>query len=117
MLLFFLIPGHHLRASVLLISQQLFVSNPYFRQISNNATYVVVFASPRNRASVGYLARQIEPSAFRSGFIIEAYSNCSRQQYGYLVLDFSQNVSELVRVRTNVWPTGEQPLTVFIRKQ
>jgi len=71
--------------SVILISQNLFHQGRGQRDISLNASYIVVFKNPRDRAQIRHLARQVYPDYPK--FLEEAYYDATSRPHGYLLLD------------------------------
>ena len=94
--------SHHRNLSCIYITQNLFAKNKYATTISRNSSYLIVMSSPRDRAQISYLARQIYPS--QSKFLIEAYRSATEQPHGYLLMDFRQSTPEKFRVRTKILP-------------
>jgi hypothetical protein len=66
----------------------------------------------RDRAQIGHLGRQMFPN--RSQTLVQAYEDATREPYGYLMLDFTHDVPDLLRMRTNIFP-GETT-TVYVPK-
>ena len=58
----FMVLSHHKNLNVILIVQNLFTKNPFYREISLNSTYHVLFKNPRDQRSIGILAQQFSPS-------------------------------------------------------
>jgi hypothetical protein len=53
--------SHHRNISVILITQNLFHRGRYCRDISLNATYLVLLKNVRDKTQFAYLARQMYP--------------------------------------------------------
>jgi hypothetical protein len=102
--------SHHRNISVILITQNLFHQGKYCRDISLNAKYLVVFKNVRDKNQVAHLTRQIYPENWKSLF--EAYLNATERPHGYLLFDLCQETNDLLRFRTNVFPT-ELPTIVY----
>jgi hypothetical protein len=102
--------SHHRNISVILITQNLFHQGRYCRDISLNAKYLVVFKNVRDKNQVAYLARQIYPENWKSLF--EAYLDATERPHGYLLFDLCQETNDILRFRTNIFPT-ELPTIVY----
>ena len=53
--------AHHRTLSVIFTTQNIFDKNKYMRTISLNATYLIMFKSPRDGSQIAYLSRQMRP--------------------------------------------------------
>lgn len=93
---------HHRNISVIYITQNIFHKGRGQRDISLNAHYIIYFKNPRDKAQIGYLARQLCPENVK--FVQEAYTDATSQPYGYLVFDLKQDTPEEYRYRTSVFP-------------
>lgn len=102
--------ARHNSVSVCLMTQNLFAKNKFFRDISLNATYVVLFKNPRDQSTVTNFAKQFRPGQVK--FVNSVYQHVTKQPYSYLFLDLSQEVSEKLRLRTNIFPIAP-PMEVF----
>lgn len=94
--------SHHFSISVILLTQNLFSNNCYFRTISLNAHYIIIFKSPRSQDQIRFLSRQICPTT--SKFFIDSYTDCCREPYSYFLIDLTQNCNEDLRYRTKIFP-------------
>lgn len=93
--------SHHQNASVILISQNLFIDNKNYRSISNNSMYLVLMKNPRNLAVISALSRQICPGQSRE--LVNIYKEATKESYSYLLIDNHQISSDLVRIRSNIF--------------
>ena len=59
----FTVDGRHMNMSLMFLTQRMFVNDEYFRQISQNCDYFVVFKNPRNSSEIRTLAQQITPGS------------------------------------------------------
>lgn len=106
--------SHHRNLSVLLLSQNLFHGGKFYREISLNTNYIVVFKNPRDKAQISHLARQISP--LNTKFIQEAYLDATSAPHGYLLIDLNQSTPENIRIRTCIFPSD--PVNyVYVPKQ
>lgn len=102
--------SHHLNLSVIYITQNLFHKSQ--REISLNASYILVMKSVRDTQQLGVLARQINPH--NSKYIIEAYQDATTNAYGYLLMDMKPTCPDEYRFRTNIFPN--ETLYVYVPK-
>jgi hypothetical protein len=99
--------SHHKNITVILLVQNLFPKSKYMRDISSNATYIILMSNPRETLQVKTLSRQIDGS--NSNFIFNCYKEATKEKpFSYLFLDFDQNTPDELRVRTNIFPDEEQ---------
>jgi len=77
--------SHHRNVSVIFLLQNFFLRNKYMRTISLNAQYIILFNNPRDNSQFVHLAKQLYPR--NSAYAIEAYTDATREPYGYLLLD------------------------------
>ena len=96
---------HHMRTSIVLITQNLFPQGRHARTIALNTWYMVLMKNLRDMSQVNVLGRQIYPGKTK-GFM-EAYQDALT--HGYLVLDMSPHADDRYRLRTRVFP-GEDPI-------
>ncbi|XP_070548904.1 uncharacterized protein [Ptychodera flava] len=68
--------------------------------------------SKKDGTQITHLVKQMYPGHTR--FIQEAFTNASREPYGYLLIDLKPNTPEVLRLRTNIFP-GETAF-VYVRK-
>lgn len=104
---------HHTNSVVILLTQNIFSKNKAFRDISLNASYVMLFKNPRDSSVIVNFARQFSPG--NNGYIVEAYKDATRKAYSYLLFDLHQSTPEEIRVRSNILPT-ELPMCVYQNK-
>ena len=97
----FCIHSHHLKMSVILLVQTLFMPSKEFRTISLNSHYIILMKNVRDRSSITQLARQIFP--YKTRFLTDSYIDATKDSYSHLVLDLRPESSELLRVRGNIF--------------
>lgn len=107
---FFTRSAHHRNISVFLLTQNLFQKGKYSTTILRNASYVILFKSPRDIGQIRAFASQTpNPKA-----LLKSYEHISHKARGYLLVDCTQNINDRFRYRTNILP-GEE-LNVFVPK-
>ena len=107
----FTVTARHSAVSLILLTQNLFMKQPFFRDISLQATYIVLFKNPRDRSAIKYLAQQIMPN--NTQFVLKTFDNALKSAYSYLIIDLHQQTNDNIRYRTNIFP-HEKPLTVYV---
>ena len=58
--------------------------------------------NPRDKAQINALAQQIYPG--KSRFLIEAFEDATKEQYGYIRVDLKQDTPDKYRVQTRIVP-------------
>lgn len=106
----FTVTARHTHVSLVLLTQNLFSKQQYFRDISLQASYFVLFKNPRDNSSIRFLANQMSPNNNR--YVYEAYQHALRRPYSYLLIDLDQKTNDNTRLRTNIFP-NEHPITVY----
>lgn len=105
--------GHHLSVSLCILVQTLFFNaNKFYRSISLQCNYFLLAKNPRNSQQITILASQASPG--NTKFIQEAYADATKKPYGYLFFDFSQNVDDNLRIRTNIFPSDCPQNIVYV---
>jgi len=108
----FTVTARHSSASIIYLTQNLFTKQPYFRDISLQATYLVLFKNPRDKSAIKYLANQLMPVGPQ--FVGEVYEDALREPYSYLLIDLHQQTNDAIRFRTNIFP-HEKPVRVYVK--
>lgn len=96
---------HHRRLSVIFITQNIFPRGSKSRTIALNTYYLVLMKNMRNASQISMLGRQLYPG--RSKLLIDAYTDATKQAFGYLVVDTSPQGNDKYRLRTNIFPEEE----------
>lgn len=107
----FTVTARHSNVSIILITQNLFVKQPYYRDVSLQATYFVLLKNPRDQSAIKYLAQQIAPS--NTTFILDTYKHALQEPFSYLLIDLHQQTNDIIRFRTNIFP-HELPIKVYV---
>lgn len=95
--------SHHLNITLVYINQNMFYQGKCARTISLNCHYLVLFKNPRDFSQIQYLGRQIGLGRT----LVEAYEDCMKEKYNYLVLDLSPHSSSDVKLFAHIFP-GER---------
>ena len=103
--------SHHRNLSVILITQNLFHQGRFCRDISLNAHYIVAFKNVRDKEHFTFLASQLYPED--SVGLYNAYLDATKEPYGYLLLDLTQNKNDGLRFSSHICPDEAHPLVVY----
>ena len=96
----FVVDGRHSNYSMIFTSQRMFVNNEYFRQISNNCDYIVVFKNPRNYSEIRTLAQQLTPMNLD---LLEIYTKATKDPFTYLLINLTQECNEDVKFLSHLF--------------
>lgn len=107
----FTVLAHHWRLSCFYITQNIFSKLPGFREISINATYMILMKNPRERTQMTTLARQLLGSNYM--YLVRAFEECTEKPFSYMLIDNSQSCSDIIRFRSNLLP-NEQPMIAWM---
>ena len=97
---------HHQNFTVIYITQNLFRQGKNARNIALNSHYTVLFKNPRAKTQTKVLATQTGLK-----HLVEAYEDCMKEKYGYLIIDLSPHSDERYRLRTHIFP--EEDVIVY----
>lgn len=93
--------SHHLSMTVIFIVQNIFMKGSEMRTISLNAKYIILMKNPRDKSQVYALGRQLFPENLT--YFRDSYLDATKQGYGYLVIDLTQNCDDSHRLRTDIF--------------
>lgn len=96
--------SHHNNISVIYLIQNLFANQGrggnQQRDISLNSHYVILMKNPRDALQPKVLGAQMD----KRPFMADIYDDATKKSYGYLMLDFTQQIDDLLRFRTHIFP-------------
>lgn len=104
--------NHHLGISTFFLVQNLYTQGKHARTIYLNCHYIILFKSLRDKGQIALMGRQILGNRSRS--MVEAYDDCMKTPYNYLVVDISPHTDDRFRLRSAVFP--EEETVVYIPK-
>lgn len=107
----FTVTGRHSSVSIIFITQNLFMQQPFYRDISLQTTYFILLKNPRDKSAIKHLAQQIYPT--NTGFVYAVAEHALQEPFSYLLIDLHQEIDEKLRFRTNIFP-HEFPITVYV---
>jgi hypothetical protein len=102
---------HHTNTVVFLLTQNIFPKNPVFRDISLNASYVIVFKNPRDSLQIVSFAKQFSPG--NNKFVVDSYADATKRPYSYLLFDLHQTTPNILRLRSNIIPSEGEPMKIY----
>ena len=97
--------SHHKNLSVIMLIQNLFHQGKFMRTLSLNTHYMVLFKNPRDAGQIRHLGNQLFPGHMT--YLVDAYKQATSKPHGYLMLDFTQDTSDQMRVLSDILP-GEE---------
>lgn len=103
--------SHHFNCSVIVLTQNIFLSKPSFRTMSLNSQYIVLFKAPRSMDQVACLARQLCPGNVK--FFQQSYADSCFQPHSYFLIDLTQSCDEELRFRSNIFPDDDKNCTTI----
>jgi len=99
----FTVLGSKFKTTFCFISQVLYHPNTNFRIMSENAHYIFLTKTIRNKRKVSILASQLNP--YNGKGIIDAYNFATEDKpYGYLLIDCHNKCSDEFRYKTDIFP-------------
>nr|CAD2204731.1 unnamed protein product [Meloidogyne enterolobii] len=104
--------SHNWKMSVILITQHLFSKE--LKIARNNSHYLLLMRNPAGALQIRTLASHLFPS--RSKYFLEAYSDATKDNFGYLLVDIHPSTPELLRLRTHIYRDDESKTIVYIPK-
>ena len=106
----FLMYSHHKNLSIILLLQNFYNKNKYMRDINTNTNYVIFMKNPRNKLAVSHLAKESFPNQYK--YVMESFNDATKEPYGYLLFNFSQEAEDRMRLLTNIVPPeGDYQIT------
>ena len=109
----FTIGARHNGASVILLTQNLFVNDDHYRTVLHNASHIALFKTMRT-TQIEYFFRTISASKAKSLF--GAYVDATRKPYSYFYCDFSPDCLDILRYKSHILP-HEVPTVVYIPQE
>ena len=97
----FTLGAHHRRLTVIYLNQNIYCKGSKARTISLNTHFQILMKNPRGLSQIECLSRQVFPG--KSKLLVEAYRDCMKTPFGYLVVDLSPTGEEERRVRSKIF--------------
>lgn len=95
--------SHHKNLSIMYLAQNIFCQGKCSRNISLNCAYIVLFKNPRDLYQIQLVGRQIGLPRT----LPEAYEDCMKDLYGYLVIDMSPRHTGLPHLCSQIFPSQD----------
>lgn len=103
----------HRNASVIFLTQNLFLQNKDYRTMSLNANYITIMKNPRDQSQIINFAKQFRP--YNTRYVVDAFHYITdNKPYTYMLFDLKQETNECLRIRANIFP-HEWPMSVFMK--
>ena len=99
---------HHLNASIIFVTQNLFHQDKSYRTACLNAQYMILFRSPRSCNQMTYLARQL-CTGNKVKRMVEAFQDATEKPYSHFIIDLKPDTPQCLRFRANVMPDEGLP--------
>ena len=106
--------SHHENCSIIFMTQNLFFKDKSFRTMSLNSHYIVLMKNDRDKQQISILSKQISPN--NSNYIVQAYKEATKNPYDYLLLDFSPQTNNTIRLRSNIF-VHQFPMVAYLEKK
>ena len=106
----FTVDGRHMNMSLVFLTQRMFVNDEYFRQISQNCDYFIVFKNPRNSSEIRTLAQQITPGSL---YLIKIYIEATKEPFSYLFINLTQECESEVKYLSQIF-TKDHSVKAFV---
>lgn len=93
--------SHHQSITALYLTQNCFHPSKHSRDISLNASYIILFKTIRGRSQLNTLFQQMYPESWKH--LQKIYKEVTRKPHSYLFIDLTQNTPDLLRFRTDIF--------------
>lgn len=108
----FSVGSHHYKVNIIFICQNLFTQNKFFRDISLNSTYVVLFKNVRDKQQISNFAKQFAPGKNKS--FLNIFTTATKEPHSYLLLDNHQQTNDNHRIISNYLLENGTPITIWL---
>ena len=100
--------SHHWGVSIIFLTQNMFEKS--LKTARNNAHYLVLLRNPSGQLQIRNLGTQLFPRQLN--YFMDAYKQATGENFGYLLIDMHPSSSDLVRLRTHIFPDDRQVLFI-----
>ena len=111
---FFTVNGRHLSITMMFLSQRLFINNEYFRQISQNCDYFIIFRNPRNQRDILELAKQITPGSLE---LLDIYKSATEKPWSYLCINLTQQCPQEIKYTSHHFDYDHKMIAYVLNKK
>ena len=105
--------SHHKNISLYFLVQNIYSQGKYFRTISLQAHYIILFKMRRDENSIYTFSRQLYPA--NTTYFMDAYRKATKDKYSYILIDISPHTNPEYSLRSHILP-GEV-LSIFVPKK
>lgn len=109
----FAVGVHHFFCNVILITQNLFWHNKYSRDISLQATYIIMMKNIRDKSQISRFAAQFDTGNTKT--IREIFEKATERAYSYLIFDMHQRTEDRHRLISNLFRDNNEQAKMYIR--
>ena len=102
----------HQNITVFFLTHNLFPKSKYMRNITINASYVVLMKNPSEKLQIRLFSNRISEDKNDKRFI-DAYRDATSKPYGYILVDQTQNIPDKLKFRTD-FLSEDNSQTVYI---
>jgi len=110
----FAVGVHHFFCNIILITQNLFWKNKYARDISLQATYIVLMKNVRDKSQISRFAAQFDTG--NSKTIRRIFERATKKPYSYLIFDMHQRTPDKHRLLSNIFREDNEHTMMYIRR-
>ena len=110
----FSVGSHHYNVNIIFLCQNLFSKYRYFRDISLNSTYVVLFKNVKDKLQITNFAKQFAPG--RNKAFVEIFVKATKNPYTYLLLDNHQKTVDEHRILSYYLQENGNPVCLWLLK-
>lgn len=94
--------SHHLKSTVIFITQNLFPKSKYMRNIYLNSSYIVIMKNPAEILQIQSLSNRISGKGERDK-LIKAYNDATKFPFSYILIDLNQETPRKFRFRSDIF--------------
>ncbi len=111
----FSIGSHHYNVNIIFLCQNLFTKNQYFRDISLNSTYIVLFKNVRDKLQITNFAKQFAPGKNKA--FLGLFQKATKNPHSYILLDNHQKTLDDHRILSNYLKEDGYPVQIWLLKE
>ena len=95
--------GRHIGVSVIILSQNMFISGKHRVSMDRNTEYIILMNNIRGGSQIATLSHQMNPN--NPKFLTSAFKDATIEPYGHLLIDTKASGHEPIRYRGNIFNT------------
>jgi len=109
----FAVGAHHFFCNIILITQNLFWKNKYSRDISLQATYIILTKNIRDKSQISRFASQFDTGNAKT--IRDIFEKATQKAYSYLIFDMHQKTEDSHRLISNLFCENQEHAKLYVR--